>query len=579
MGLASLKQKMKSQITVALIRRSPFFDEQYYRTRTGIEDTADAALHYYQGGWRSCDPSPAFRQDLYLKANRDVEKEDLCPLGHYVLYGKLNRRELYPGMVDCSYHAYGGWRAVRRGFYEILFHGRIRRNRNARILVVLHIYYENAIPEILEYLKNLRKYSFDLLVTTTKENNLRTIQKLILPFAGRARILTYENRGFDIAPFLFSIRETDLNLYDIVIKVQTKQLFSTRDWQDTGEFSFKGRDWFLYLMESTLGARRCHTNIDRLMRDPDTQLIAARDLLLKDTPPRRRLARYRLKKKGLKLPDPYVFVAGSCFSVRAEALKPLQEMKLSWDDFEATRRGVFSMAHAMERYLTGNIPLKKGVNVCAFRHLRSQWARARRAGKPDGEPGKNRERTERTKPDDAEANLTIAFAFREEAERSGTEGFSMPELAEHLKGKGCSIVLAEQSNGDSTWEKIGEDADVLISLSRFYPLSRIQKTSGLPITAAWVRDYPDLWMESEETDGYDLIMTDRASVRKEMQEILQREVVLFPAEGSSGRTTAEQEPVLEDGREAPAPDEYETNAALLLKLIQSFMEKKTGKVL
>ena len=163
--MPGMKQRVKDGISIILLRHSRFFDEKYYREQAGIPAGTDAAEHYYRGGWRSADPSPAFSGEKYLKANPDVKKADACPLAHWLLYGKRQHDALYPGYVENRYHRYRLFRAGLRIMSGILYAGARKRNRRTRILAVCHIYYPEAAGEMLEYLKSLRGYRWDLVAT------------------------------------------------------------------------------------------------------------------------------------------------------------------------------------------------------------------------------------------------------------------------------------------------------------------------------------------------------------------------------------------------------------------------------
>lgn len=527
------RQKVKDDFTLFLLRHSSLFDAEYYRKQTGLPKSADAARDYYEGGWRKSDPSPLFRQDLYLEANRDVKAADICPLGHYLLYGKRAGRKLYPGMTVCRYRAHPVRRGIRRRFFEIADHRKIRRNKDARILVVAHIYYEDSLDEILEYLKNLRPYTWDLVVTTTAERDTARIEERVHRFKPDAEIRVTENRGFDIAPYLEAVRSRDLSQYDLVIKVQSKQLFDP-EGRETGSLYFRGRDWFLYLFESTLGAAKLHSNIDRIRRDPEIRLIAARNLLCRDTESRQRLTVYRLREKGLDLPKDYVFAAGSCFCARSDAAEAMSVLDPDW--FEASDRGQFTFAHTAERFLTGSIPPagQLGVRVCTLRRLHSAGIHRHQKNRRQRALNRRLAALDRTamesgSPEKAPGRLTFAFAVTEAGDRAvAGDYFTALELAEALEKRGCSVRFLEQTDVEKPWEYVGRDVDVLVSMLQFYPLDRMYAVSDHLITVGWARNWFDQWMENPDTARYDLLLASSETARQEMEAVLGRGVGLFP---------------------------------------------------
>ena len=66
--MPGMKQRVKERLMLFQLRHSRFFDEKWYREQAGLPAGTDAAAHYYRGGWRAHDPSPAFRQEAYLEA-------------------------------------------------------------------------------------------------------------------------------------------------------------------------------------------------------------------------------------------------------------------------------------------------------------------------------------------------------------------------------------------------------------------------------------------------------------------------------------------------------------------------------
>ena len=163
--MPGMKQRIKDGLSLFLLRRSRFFNENWYREQSGISAEEDAAEHYYRGGWRGTDPSPEFNQQKYLEINTDVRQADICPLAHWELYGRRQHFRLYAGYAENHYHRYRLSRAALWVLSGILFARQKKRNGRTRILAVCHIFYPEAAGEILEYLKSLRGYRWDLAAT------------------------------------------------------------------------------------------------------------------------------------------------------------------------------------------------------------------------------------------------------------------------------------------------------------------------------------------------------------------------------------------------------------------------------
>ena len=223
----------------------------------------------------------------------------------------------------------------------------IDRNRKTRILVALHLFYDNAWPVIAEYLGNLAPYGFDLVVTYPgRRISEKTLRDVTARFP-RARVIQCENRGFDVGPFVEAVKTADLNAYDIVFKIHSKG--TGRSFIYIYDQIFKKADWFYNLFEGILGGTSAHEAIDALMNG-GKKLVAARNLIVKDPPHKCNFVRKFCEENGLAFQPGYEYVAGTCFALRADALGAILP-KISGLTFAASRRGSFSAAHAIERII------------------------------------------------------------------------------------------------------------------------------------------------------------------------------------------------------------------------------------
>ena len=562
--MAGIKQRIKRQAILFRLRLSPLFDGKWYREQTGIPADTDAAAHYLDGGWRSCDPSLRFRQEPYLEANRDVREARVCPLAHYLWDGKRQRRLLYPGMIENRYYRHALPRSLARGLFRLACCRMVARNRRTRILVVLHIYYEEALGEILEFLKNLKPYPFDLVVTTTEDRNTELIRQTVLRFRKSAEVLVFPNRGFDIAPYLEALNGRDLSGYDLVLKLQSKRCFARRgDLAD--DTLFRGREWFLALFRAVLGPRRIHLNVDRLMNSPHTSLAAAGNLFWTDSPRRKQLTAKKLAPFGLSLPDGYTFVAGSCFLVKASRVRSARDMNLSMDDFGVPVRGAFSLAHALERALTGSIPEeeKLGIPVCRFRaRVSRQYLRRRKkknglilramqAEDPSllcaSLPEAAAESASLRGP---EKPLTVAFAVTETGKHAvAGDLFTAKELAASLERKGFRCVFVSQVQPDGEWYRLTPEVDVLVSMLQHYDPQNIRNASPGLLVVGWARNWFDAWLDSPWIGEYDLLLASSPSACRHMAERLGREVPLLPIAANPERFRPAENPETEPASE------------------------------
>jgi hypothetical protein len=88
------------------------------------------------------------------------------------------------------------------------------------IAIILHIYYTDLWRYFEEKLKSLDT-QFDLHITLCDE--VEDISDEILKSFPSANIKKYKNKGQDIAPFLFTIKDIRHKDYDYLIKLHTKK--------------------------------------------------------------------------------------------------------------------------------------------------------------------------------------------------------------------------------------------------------------------------------------------------------------------------------------------------------------------
>ena len=256
-------------------------------------------------------------------------------------------------------------------------------NKDTRILVIVHLFYMESIDEIIKYLRNLKYYKYDLLVTITERMYREDALEKLKKFKTDVEIRKYQNKGFDIGPFIDVLKDIKLDKYDIVIKLHTKGI--NKEVFAYGQF-FRGRDWFLNLFDGVLGVFSVHNTIKMLGRKSRYGLVAAKNLIVSDPPHKRELVVEGIEEKMIKNknkskifkkiypPKNYKFVAGSCFAIKAECLKPIQNLGLSIKDFENVERGTFSFGHVMERaicYVVENLGYEYyGNSVDFWRNLK-----------------------------------------------------------------------------------------------------------------------------------------------------------------------------------------------------------------
>lgn len=225
-----------------------------------------------------------------------------------------------------------------------------------KILTVMHIYYLELLPELLDCLRNLEGREYDLYVTCRTEI-LSEVREQITSFKEDATVLESPNRGYDLAPFCEVLSRLTLDDYAYVIKLHTKRDFPQNCWINGYDVAlWKWRERLLSFIKTKDNLDRC---IAAFKQDPSLGLASNYALIsvfnTEDRNPDReylnKVSGDLLAKAGLT-PYPaesYAHVAGTMFICRAALLKPLVAVGLTPDDFETAKRGgIRDLAHATE---------------------------------------------------------------------------------------------------------------------------------------------------------------------------------------------------------------------------------------
>lgn len=247
---------------------------------------------------------------------------------------------------------------------------KIKKNKNVRILVHLHLFYPEMWERIKEYLKNLTPYDYTLYVTHPLNFEAEVINK-IKEFKPDTVIIPLENKGFDVGPYIEVISKTDLSRYDIIFKLHSKRKRKGRMFM-YGNL-FRKRDWFLYLFNGVAGPFNVHKTIDKLANDSKVGMVAAQNLIVTDPAHKQRFVQKYAEEFHLNYTKNYQFIAGTVFAVKASLMQEIKDLGFSQDDFDPTKRGQFSLAHALERLIC-IVVIEKGYKIagntaCFFKKL------------------------------------------------------------------------------------------------------------------------------------------------------------------------------------------------------------------
>lgn len=219
-----------------------------------------------------------------------------------------------------------------------------------KVLVHLHLYYQDQLLYFLEKLKSINNCTWDLIVTVC-EHNEETKQK-ILDFKPDAQIIIVKNQGYDILPFLNVLKSINLDDYDFVLKLHTKGI--RNDVIVLNERPFYGSFWLYRLVDSLLFSEELFNLNLEILKTKEYGMIADSFFFMKllNFPEDTYLLEDLKQKLNIKSNFNY-FLAGSMFFIKASILKRLTDYDFSTDLISESKTGaVGTIFHAVERIFT-----------------------------------------------------------------------------------------------------------------------------------------------------------------------------------------------------------------------------------
>lgn len=220
-----------------------------------------------------------------------------------------------------------------------------------RVAVHLHLYYRDMVDDCIRYMAHI-PVRFDLFVSVPDKGPLESERKRFqkaLPNLGQVVIEPVPNRGRDMAPLIVQFGQR-LSEYDIIAHFHTKKSLH----------SGHHHGWFEALMEVLCGSPGGVDQILTLLVHQQGRVVypAGNKVGYWDPSGWRdnlELARRLLLLDGLFDVDDFPFVEfsqGSMFWARAECLRPLLTLPLTFRDFPAEPiEPDGTLAHALERLI------------------------------------------------------------------------------------------------------------------------------------------------------------------------------------------------------------------------------------
>ncbi len=329
--VAALEQLALDSSPAKVIEESGVMNLEFYSPRDQPVMSRQQAAQCFVRSWLSGEhirkPFPGFHPGIYHN-DRGVPTLGINPLAAFLQAGQPT----------------GSWLA------ELIvpeLDAIPSQGATLRIALHIHVYFPELFPEIFHRISR-QNLHIDLLISVPSMEAASAVRKLTDNYAsGTVEIRLVPNRGRDIGPMVTEFSETILRNYDIIGHFHTKK---SRDVTDIN----CGRAWFNFLLENLIGGQHPMATLilSKMSNDNQLGLVFPDDPHVLGWSENKSIADQLAISLGIKqLPDQYFnFPVGTMFWARTEAIRPLLELDVSWEDYPDEPLDYDgTMLHALER--------------------------------------------------------------------------------------------------------------------------------------------------------------------------------------------------------------------------------------
>ena len=272
-------------------------------------------------------------------------------------------------------------RTVSREALRLISELPLRPIGEARVAVVIHVFYTELLVELLKSLEKIPE-DFSLVLTGPRESRvLTTLAKDKNSYNGatdlqRVYVYQVENRGRDIAPFCLAVKELGLDSIPFVLKLHTKKSPHRTD----------GDAWRRQLVENLSSSKQKISRIiaaldassGPAMVVPDSQVGSHSEIGSNFNRVKELLTRIGITYSHTDLED-LKFGMGSMFWCQGRILQPTRQLSLSIDDFEEEAGQLDgTLAHALERVF-GVVATRSGGGISTSGETKQVYPRLPKA--------------------------------------------------------------------------------------------------------------------------------------------------------------------------------------------------------
>lgn len=225
--------------------------------------------------------------------------------------------------------------------------------KKPRVLVHLHLYYPDQLEYMLNAIDQISWVDMDFYVTQVTRN--KPCEVLIHKRYPDAKILTLENAGYDVYPFLVVLKQGRLSKYDYILKLHTKNSRQTGQDSVYG-VPVPGNTWRDKLVDALLKDKATFlSSLETLRNNESIGCVAAREFIF-TTAENNEERNYNLPywRGRLALSYSEQFVGGSMFLAKAYPFEKLLNGGVSVEDFSSATyatKDSKNLGHVFERLL------------------------------------------------------------------------------------------------------------------------------------------------------------------------------------------------------------------------------------
>lgn len=314
LALSACTRVNQNRLDVQLILDSKLFQMNFSVPQHGKHQSMEECLPGYIRSWATglgCrKPFPGFHPGVYQEQH-GVKIAGSDPFADYLSQGQPQ----------------GPWN------YAVIKSGKTVNKLlpdNKKVALHLHVFYPDLLPEIISRLM-INKICPDLFISIVKESDKKLVQKMLDRYIGNiVNIMVVPNCGRDIGPLITGFGKEILSNYEYVGHIHTKKTVDIKD-------ASVGSTWYAFLLDNLLGSESdlmADNILSEMKKDTSIGMVFPDDPNAVGWTDNRMVAENLANKIGINcLPENFIFPIGTMFWARTDALAPIINLNLGWDEY------------------------------------------------------------------------------------------------------------------------------------------------------------------------------------------------------------------------------------------------------